>query len=105
MRASEGGRSTDRFRSLVVDDATLERGLADGSLVVDTRLLNALSAEGPESAASRLLGAASGVVSEGVAVRDADLVRVRRRLDLATERVAALEGGVERRAGWVGSPQ
>ena len=34
LRASEGGRSVDRFRALVVDDATLERGRAAGWLVV-----------------------------------------------------------------------
>ncbi len=33
LRASEGGRSADRFHALVVDDTTLERGGAAGSLV------------------------------------------------------------------------
>ena len=38
LRASEGGRSADRFHALVVDGATLERGRAAGWLVADYRV-------------------------------------------------------------------
>ena len=35
LAARKAGKSAARFRTLVVDDATLERGLAEGSLVLD----------------------------------------------------------------------
>ncbi len=41
-RAAATGRLGSFFESLVVDDETLGRGLADGSLAVDTRLRDAL---------------------------------------------------------------
>ena len=43
-RARESGRFSDLYESLVVDDAAVERGVADGSLVVDVRLRDALRA-------------------------------------------------------------
>ena len=94
LRASEGGRSADRYRSLIVDDGTLEAGLAAGSLVIDPRLRDAVGAARTAMSTSpsspSLLAAG---VTGAVAVRDADIVRLRRRLDLSTVRVRAEEGG------------
>jgi hypothetical protein len=42
--AFEGGRMQEFYSSLVVGDATLARGVNDGSLVIDTRLRDALRA-------------------------------------------------------------
>jgi len=91
LRASEEGRSADRYRSLVVDDATLERGRANGALVVDPRLRDALRAIRGETAARNSKLADTGVISEGAAIRDADLVRLFRHLDGLEARVAARE--------------
>jgi len=97
LRASEGGRSGDRYRALLVDDPTFERGRAHGSLVVDHRLRDALRAIRGDSTES---GGASafdaGVISESVAVRDADLVRLHRHLDAVNVRMAALEDRARR---------
>ena len=87
LRAKESGRSAARFLGLVVDDALLEEGLAEGSLRVDTRLRDRLREEAGSDAAD------ASVVSDSVAVRDADIVRLRRYLDRMAVRVAALEDG------------
>jgi hypothetical protein len=91
LRASERGQGSDRFRSLVVDDATLERGCAQGSLVVDVRLRDALRRMRAEPTEEATPPPDPGVVSESVAVRDADLVRLRRHVDHLAARVATLE--------------
>ena len=91
LRASEGGRSADRYRALIVDDATLRRGLVDGSLVVDHRLRDALRSIGGEVSESSASVTDPGVISESVAVRDADLVRIHRHLDTLGARTAVLE--------------
>ena len=90
LLASERGRSEDRFRTLAVDDATFDRGRAEGSLVVDVRLRDALRKRSGE----REIGTSevdTDVISESVAARDADLVRLNRFLDLLRSRVADLE--------------
>ena len=87
LRARESGRSASRFQALVVDDEMLERGLAEGSLRVDTRLRDALRKKAATDAAD------ATVVSDSVAVRDADIVRLRRYLDRMAVRVGALEDG------------
>ena len=87
LRARESGRSAARFQALVVDDEMLERGLAEGSLRVDTRLRDALRKKAATDAAD------ATVVSDSVAVRDADIVRLRRYLDRMAVRVGALEDG------------
>jgi len=87
LRARESGRSAARFQALVVDDEMLERGLAEGSLRVDTRLRDALRKKAATDAAD------ATVVSDCVAVRDADIVRLRRYLDRMAVRVGALEDG------------
>jgi Glycosyl transferase family 2 len=87
LRARESGRSASRFQALVVDDEMLERGLAEGSLRVDTRLRDALRKKAATDAAD------ATVVSDSVAIRDADIVRLRRYLDRMAVRVGALEDG------------
>ena len=54
FHAHEQGRVESAFRSLVVDDAMVERGLANGALVEDTRLRDALRA--PQRAGQPGLG-------------------------------------------------
>ena len=88
LRAKESGRSAARFLTLVVDDVMLDQGLAEGSLRVDTRLRDALQAA---EAASNTID--SSVLSDSVAVRDADIVRLRRYLDRMAVRVGTLEDG------------
>jgi len=96
LRASEGGRTADRYRALHVDDATLERGRADGSLVVDHRLRDALRAIRCGSTENGAGAFDAGVISESVAVRDADIVRLHRHLDGVNVRMAALEDRTRR---------
>jgi hypothetical protein len=91
LRASEEGRALDTYRSLVVEDSALERGLAEGSLVIDVRLRNALRRMRGAPTPDVAVDAAGGVLTDSAAVRDADLVRLGRHRDLLTARVAALE--------------
>jgi Glycosyl transferase family 2 len=88
VRAKEAGRSADRFRALVVDDAALECGLAAGSLEFDTRLRGALAARGAGADAQHDYEVS--YLSDSVAVRDADIVRLRRHADGLSSRVAEL---------------
>ena len=93
LLASESGRSTERYRTLIVDDPTLERGLREGSLVEDLRLCHALGAHVESRAPMRPAGFkpdADGI-SGGATVREADIVRLRRHLDDLTVRVRRLE--------------
>jgi len=97
LQAKEEGRSADRYGDLVVDDATLERGLVERSLVMDTRLrdlLRALTPEGvkgqPEPVTSTCM-TDSTVIAEGAALRDADVVRLLRHVDGLRARLPALE--------------
>ena len=91
LLASEAGRSADRYRTFAVDDATLERGRAEGSLVDDLRLRTALRPLRGMAPDGQPAGADPGVISESVAVRDADLVRLHRYLDGLSARLADLE--------------
>jgi hypothetical protein len=94
LLARESGRSADRYRALVVDDSLLEHGRATGSLAFDLRLRHALrqsSTLGVEGDGSFV---DAGVISESVAVRDADLVRLTRHVDGLCARMAGLEGRV-----------
>jgi hypothetical protein len=90
LLAKERGRSADRYRALVVDDAELERGLAAGSLQVDTRLRDVLAAVREPSTPSEPSSDAS-YLSDSVGVREADVVRLRRHLDRITVRASSLE--------------
>jgi len=96
LRAKESGRSADRYGSLVVDDRELELGLTQGSLRTDTRLRDALAAihDGGQAERDDAFDGAydESYVADAVAVRDADIVRLRRHLDRLEVRVAALDG-------------
>jgi hypothetical protein len=83
-----------------VDDHEVERGLASGALTIDTRLRDALRAVGVGDAVlptpmvdEGIAGRTQAIVDAG-SLRDADLVRVRRRLDELDVRVARLEGRI-----------
>jgi hypothetical protein len=91
LRAAEGGRAPERFRALVIDDEALERGRADGSLVVDVRLRDTLRGLRGNAAEAAPLVADPGLISESVAVRDADLVRLARFVDGLGARTADVE--------------
>jgi len=97
LNAHETGRAENVFGSFVIDDAALERGLRAGSLAVDTRLRDALRARERDGATtSRPESASVGDVArivEAAALRDADVVRLSRRLDDLSARIAAVERG------------
>ena len=90
---SDDERSESFYQRVVVDDETLERGLADGSLVVDTRLRDALRAI-DEGRPVEFGAAAVGDVDyglDGATVDEADVVRLHRRVDELQRRVDAVE--------------
>lgn len=88
LRASEQGRSANRYRELVLDDEALERGLAEGSLALAHRLRDTLRTSGESLAVD---GTVADAIGDSVAVRDADLVRLHRHLDGLGARVRGLE--------------
>jgi hypothetical protein len=101
FHAHEQGRAEQSFRSLVIDDATLERGRRAGMLVMDTRLrkaLRALGKRGGETPSSPQADAGEDTrrLFEAAALRDADVVRLSRRLDDLRARISAVEGGRRR---------
>jgi hypothetical protein len=98
LRASERGRTVDRFRALAVDDRALEEGCEDGSLVVDYRLRDALRALRGEGEQREGTSVDAGVLTEASAMRDADLVRLQRFLDGLAVRVRALDDSARRAA-------
>jgi hypothetical protein len=92
LRAKEAGRSASQYAQLVVDDLALERGLADGSLTIDVRLRDALRAVGAQTGPWRAAPSLdASVLLAGEAVRDADIVRLHRFLDVLAARTATLE--------------
>ena len=92
LRAKETGRSASQYAQLVVDDLELERGLADGSLTIDVRLRDALRTVGVETAPGRPAPSLdTSVLLASEAVRDADIVRLHRFLDVLAARLATLE--------------
>jgi len=110
LQAREQGRIREVFDAMVVDDATLERGLDDGTLALDVRLRDALrtlrfdGGERSPSGAFRLdppepfpaVGDAPVEAAVDAAVfRDAEVVRL---LRFATDLAARLDA-VDRR-GW-----
>jgi hypothetical protein len=88
------GRLQELYDSLVVDDASLERGLEDRTLVVDTRLRDALRAL---AAGETLVFPRPTVVDEAAYAVDvatlgeADVVRLQRRLDTLEQRLVSVE--------------
>jgi Glycosyl transferase family 2 len=89
LQASEAGRLEEAFRSLTVPDDTLARGLAEGSLVQDTRLRDALRAMS-SGAPLEAPPPSPGPPVDAAALREADLVRLARRLDGLVARVERL---------------
>jgi len=96
FEALKSGTLGDYYASLVVDDAELERGVAEGRLVVDTRLRDALRqvAEGSELPlrfpTPTLVDEATYAV-EAAVLGEADVVRLQRRLDTLEDRLASIE--------------
>lgn len=90
LLATEEGRGPERFRALAIDDDALERGCAAGSLVLDMRLRDALRSLNRSGAERETSVADPGVISESVAIRDADIVRLTRFVDGLNARVADL---------------
>ena len=91
--ASAQGRAEAFFRSLVVDDATLERGRANGTLVVDTRLRDTLRGDRETSRDENRTRRELHHIAEAAALREADIVRLLRRIDDLGARVAGAGAG------------
>jgi hypothetical protein len=112
LHAHEQGRTSDEYGSLVVDEAALERGLAEGCLVVDMRLRDVLRelwragvldvtgshVRAPGSSPASRSPAGTGVaaidesmIAESQGLRDADVVRLFRHLDGLCARLTSLE--------------
>jgi len=94
--ALRAGRIHEQYESLVVDDAALERGIADGTLGVDSRLRDALRTL---RAGGRLTFAAPtdaedvAYAVETAVLDEAYIVRAQRRLDALEQRLESLEAG------------
>jgi hypothetical protein len=90
----DAGRLDEVWRSLVIDDVALERGLAEGSLVLDTRLRDALRTI---ESGKPLTFPRPTVVDEAAyavdvaALGEADVVRLQRRLDTLEQRLVHFE--------------
>jgi Glycosyl transferase family 2 len=93
LQAREQGRIENAYRLLEVGDAALARGLAAGSLVLDTRLRDAVASLGPESASRVPARPQEGprYAGDEAALRDADIVRLVRRLDDLRTRLEVVE--------------
>jgi Glycosyl transferase family 2 len=93
LQAREQGRIDNAYRLLEVGDAALARGLAAGSLVLDTRLADALASPGRGSGELASDGSrqAPRFAGDEAALRDADIVRLVRRLDDLRPRLEAVE--------------
>ena len=91
-RAWRAGGAPIASVALVVDDALLEQGLADGVAPCGhAASRRAAGAGGAEPSPTTIRPIAQSVVSDSVAVRDADIVRLRRHLDRVAVRVGTLE--------------
>jgi hypothetical protein len=89
LQARERGRVADVYRQLVLDDEGVARGIRNGSLVDDTRLRDALRDRDEPPCADD--GLRRRYALDDAALRDADVVRVVRRLDDLSVRVGTLE--------------
>ncbi|MFO7572275.1 MAG: glycosyltransferase family 2 protein [Gaiellaceae bacterium] len=101
------GRVDEFIASLTCSDDVLERGLEDGTLVLDTRLRNALGllrADGDEGRRFRLpssvprlafphpdLADDARYAAEAAALDEAEVVRLRRRMDAVAEHMSRLD--------------
>ena len=92
--ALHDGRIEEQHASLLVDDAALQRGFAEGSLVVDTRLRDALRAVGdgqPLTFPAPSLADDAEYAVEAAALSEAYAVRAQRQLDGLEQRLQSLE--------------
>lgn len=106
--ALQAGRIDEQHAGLVVDDAAVARGVAEGTLAVDTRLRDALRdlrSEGgrrrfalpseraaPPTLAQPTFADDAAFAVEAAVLGEADVVRVQRRLDALERRLASLGG-------------
>jgi hypothetical protein len=94
FEALQSGRMAEYYDSLVISDAELERGRAEGRLVVDNRLRDALRAvaggAAPTFPTPTLVEDAEYAV-EAAVLGEADVVRLQRRLDTLERRLASIE--------------
>jgi hypothetical protein len=91
---SEEARLGYFYRRVVVDDAAVERGLADGSLVADTRLrdtLRRIDAGRPVEFEAPSRSQDFGLGRDIATLDEADGVRLQRRVDELRVRVEAVE--------------
>lgn len=99
--ALRSGRIAEYYERLVVSDAEVERGVAEGRLMVDTRLRDALRAiaagETPVFPLPTLVDDAEYAV-EAAVLGEADVVRLQRRLDELEGRLQTVEQRLPRRA-------
>ena len=86
LQAHEQGRLEDVYGSFVIDDEALTAGIRDGSLVDDTRLRDALRGSPPAASHD-----AARFALDDAALREADVVRLVRRLDVLAARLDEVE--------------
>jgi hypothetical protein len=97
FEALRRGTIAEYYESLVIGDAELEQGVAEGRLVVDTRLRDALRQLTTPSEATSLSFPAPTLVEDAVyaveaaVLGEADVVRLQRRLDVLERRLLSLE--------------
>ena len=91
--ALQSGRIDEQYASLVVDDAALERGLADGTLTLDTRVRDALRLirTGGRPSFPSTDGDDVAYAVETAVLAEAYLVRAQRRADALEQRLHSLE--------------
>ena len=98
--ALRSGRIDEQYAALVVDDAALDCGLAEGTLAVDTRLRDALRTlrtdDGfevglPLSFDTPTVADDAVYAVEAAALNEADMIRLKRRMDALEQRLRALE--------------
>jgi Glycosyl transferase family 2 len=92
--ALRSGRIDEQHAAQVVDDGAVERGLEEGTLAVDTRLrdaLRTLRSGRPLAFEAPTLADDAVYAVEAAALREADVIRVERRIDALEQRLRALE--------------
>ncbi|HET7743905.1 MAG TPA: glycosyltransferase family 2 protein [Gaiellaceae bacterium] len=93
-QALESGTLDERYRTLMVDDQTLSRGVAEGSLVVDMRLRDALreldGGQRDPTMREERRRLDEGLIAESAALREANVVRLTRDLDELERRAQSL---------------
>jgi hypothetical protein len=87
--AAQSGRLEELYEEFCIDDARLERGLADGSLAIDNRLRDAFrSLPGAPPFPPRPAREESSYAAEAAVLDAGELVRLNRRVDELTARLA-----------------